>query len=712
MKKKSYLPLWLVLVLPFILVFALSLAVVAGSATAAASSTVKAMTNLLSWRTAAEIDARSKAWLEAPLPLLQALSTQVGAGNLDVEKPGRLRPALEAGASSLRGLHSLYYVDAENRGLSYAPGADGKGNFIQAEKGGAEALGIPAFVPSLGAPAWSEPHPAPGSGEAVISLRVPVLGAGGRAKALFGADLTISELDSILSTAVAGSEFRTALLGPGNSVLAVGQSGQPQEAGDPILVAASAHQGADAVSAASEGNSTWSSEFHAEGTTWYISSSPLRDERGLDWRILVFEPSQAALALLRSKLVLGLGLAGVFLFLGLALITFVTSRISRSVRNIEACLVRLARGDFALGEVEEDRTEIGRIQESVCGLASSLSEVIAGVRSAAERSTESGASLAAHSAESAATITQMSANIASMRNQTQRLDESAAEAEMAKTLIQDASTTVLGVVKDLEASLSTAGDSIRQIAGGLRSLEEKSRLQKAMAAKVSALGSDSQDSVKGVMDSMGGMRVSAQKTLDFVGIINDIADQTRLLAMNAAIEAAHAGEAGRGFAVVADEIRKLSESSSQNARGIEATMADSAEAIKRADLATARTGESMGLAFEGITSLVAELQSVADALAELSGRSGSVEAALEGLSRTAESLSGASARLGEGSKVISSSVADVRRLSAENRAAADEITQGIREIDSSATMLSDLSRENADTAEAIRRAVDSFSQAD
>ena len=287
---------------------------------------------------------------------------------------------------------------------------------------------------------------------------------------------------------------------------------------------------------------------------------------------------------------------------------FLSNVISRPLKRLVEVVGKVAHGDLRNLSDVKSRDEVGELSESVNDMIVRLRKIMSGVLSAA-------GNVAAASQEISAATEQIASGSTTQ----------AESAEMANHLFKELSTAINEVAKNAEdasalsaktAEVATQGKSIVQ-----SSVEGMDKVREQIALL-------SQDS---------------SRVGEILAVIDDIADQTNLLALNAAIEAARAGEQGRGFAVVADEVRKLAERSSDATKQIttiiktmQANTEASVQAVQKGVASTQESGE----AFTQIASMVSasadRVTEIAAASEEQSAQTSEVLVAIETIASAAE----------------------------------------------------------------------------
>ncbi|HKK49256.1 MAG TPA: methyl-accepting chemotaxis protein [Alkalispirochaeta sp.] len=278
----------------------------------------------------------------------------------------------------------------------------------------------------------------------------------------------------------------------------------------------------------------------------------------------------------------------------------------RAIKPLHA--IRGALSDIARGEgdltraLDESRTdEVGQVAHEFNGFVSSLREIIAAVRDSVGTLSTASQGLSSNMEQTSQAVKSLNQNIEAVRVQI---------TETQAPEVQDVSTTVAEIdesIRGLSHAIEQQADTIDNMSAALEEMIanvssvtqtlEKSADQMSHLETVSAHGFELLEEVSRMVAEISEQSQGMEEANE---VITNIAAQTNLLAMNAAIEAAHAGDAGRGFAVVAEEIRNLAENSSTQSTSISGVLKNLQESIHAV---VARTTDA-GHAFEDVRTAI------------------------------------------------------------------------------------------------------------
>ncbi len=397
---------------------------------------------------------------------------------------------------------------------------------------------------------------------------------------------------------------------------------------------------------------------------------------------------------------------GIIIFAAVSIVSFIgmvliSGKISKNINAAYDGVKLMGAGDLSARLEIKSKDEIGLLADELNVLAEILENIFKSMRNSSNKGVELKESLSSVTGETSAAATEIASNSQAISKQFQILSEhveGAADAnDSLKISLQSLEEYVQDQISMVEVSTSSVTEMISSI-NNVADITSRKRQATDVLVKTALSGGEKLDATIKVINEIN---ESLDQIKGTATIIQQIASQTNLLAMNAAIEAAHAGESGRGFAVVADEIRKLAEASSHNSKQISGVLKDVVTRIEAASISGHETEAAFNEIDREVKDVAQSLDEINSSMGEINVGGSQILEAMTGLQDVSMKVSQGSAKMMESFNRVNEANDIVSRITTEVANSANEITIGITEVSNAMLNVKEYSNKLGEITERI-----------
>lgn len=359
---------------------------------------------------------------------------------------------------------------------------------------------------------------------------------------------------------------------------------------------------------------------------------------------------------------------------------------------------------ISVASIDELASISGLVNNFCSGLGVSIREI----KTAQAGLTSLGEKLHESAGNTAGAVAQISVSIKTIREKSLIQEESVNQSSSAVEQIAGNIQSLEQVIGEQVSSISEASSAIEEMVSNIGSVTDSINI---MANQFEELISLAEKGKNAQTDSMKKIELITERSAALLGankVISAIAGQTNLLAMNAAIEAAHAGESGKGFAVVADEIRKLAETSAAQSKTIRSEINLVQQAITEVVTASKESENAFAKVSERIAETDSVVLEVRNAMREQQEGSGQILSALEGMNEITVQVQSGSHEMGIGNQAILAEVTRLRDSTIEIRQSIEQVSSGASQIETDTRSVSDMAEKTVETIHVMEEAVGHF----
>ncbi|MDR1218611.1 MAG: methyl-accepting chemotaxis protein [Treponema sp.] len=444
-------------------------------------------------------------------------------------------------------------------------------------------------------------------------------------------------------------------------------------------------------------------------TAYHYYSTPLAVGRALQpWTLVIGVSRNTVMApvyhMIRICLIIGI----LTMLLMSAGVVFMARSISRPIARTMTVLKDIAEGDLTKEIAVSSKDEVGDLARYLNFTVDKIKNLVLSIRREADTLSQTSMELASNMTQTATSIVEITASVQNVKGQTGKQVESVKSADASMDQAAQSIESLKGLIQKQTDCVNQSSSAIEEMLANIQSVTQTLVNNEGT---ITELAEASEIGRQGLQEVSGDIREIAKESaglMEINAVIQNIASQTNLLSMNAAIEAAHAGDAGKGFAVVADEIRKLAESSSEQSKMVSGVLKRIKESIDKITKST----EGVLLKFEAISGGVEKVTeqdaNVRAAMEEQGQGSKSILEAVGNLNDITGAVKSGSEAVSERYREVMKESRVIERITGEISGGMQEMAAGAEQINSAVTRVREISGENKEQIGTLRGEVSRF----